>query len=161
MIWNFYEMMRLFADSDKSKLLIKGNFGLELESQRITPLGDLALTPHPLIFGDKCQNPRITTDFAESQVEMITPPYGSVSEAYASLQKIRTEVEYGIRDEMLWPFSMPPRLPSEEQIPIARFSDSQIGRDKEIYRRGLARTTKIFWNSYSTGGQSLPEKSSS
>ncbi len=138
MLWNFYEMMRLFSNSDKSRLLIKGNFGLELESQRITPLGDLALTPHPLIFGDKCQNPRITTDFAESQVEMITPPYGSVSEAYVSLQEIRTEVEYGIQDEMLWPLSMPPRLPSEEQIPIARFSDSKIGRDKEIYRRGLA-----------------------
>lgn len=138
MIWNFCEMMQLFANSDKSKLLIKGNFGLELESQRVTLLGDLALTPHPVIFGDKCQNPRITTDFSESQVEMITPPYGSVSEAYASLREIRTEVEYGIQDEMLWPLSMPPRLPSEEQIPIARFSDSEIGRYKEIYRRGLA-----------------------
>ncbi|ATW23558.1 glutamate--cysteine ligase [Candidatus Formimonas warabiya] len=138
MLWNFHEMMRLFANSDKSKLLRKGNFGLELESQRITPSGDLALTPHPLIFGDKCQNPRITTDFAESQVEMITPTYGSLSEVYASLQEIRAEVEYGIQDELLWPLSMPPRLPSEEQIPIARFSDSKIGRHKEIYRRGLA-----------------------
>lgn len=119
-------------------MLLQGNFGLELESQRITPAGDLALTPHPSQFGDKCKNPRITTDFAESQVEMITPPFGSVREAYTALQAIRAEVTDGIGAEMLWPLSMPPRLPDEDQIPIARFSNSAIGRNKETYRRGLA-----------------------
>jgi glutamate--cysteine ligase len=33
---------------------------------------------------------------------------------------------------------MPPRLPSEEIIPIAKFDDTPEGREKEIYRLGLA-----------------------
>jgi glutamate--cysteine ligase len=33
---------------------------------------------------------------------------------------------------------MPPRLPDEEKIPLARFNDSLEGREKEVYRQGLA-----------------------
>ncbi|UWG96375.1 glutamate--cysteine ligase [Dehalobacter sp. DCM] len=138
MLWNFDEVRQLFAYNNKNRLLREGNFGLELESQRITASGQLALTPHPAQFGDKTINSRITTDFAESQVEMITPPYPSVREAYAALQAIWKEVDEGIGDELLWPLSMPPRLPDEDRIPIARFADTAYGRDKETYRRGLA-----------------------
>jgi glutamate--cysteine ligase len=138
MYWNFSEIITLFSKDDRSMLLAKGNFGVEKESQRITPSGDLALTPHPSIFGDKAENPRITTDFSESQIEMVTPPFKTVEEVYDSLKEIYFEVEAGIKYELLWPLSMPPRLPAEEQIPIARFLDSKEGRDKEIYRNGLA-----------------------
>lgn len=136
---NFSEMIKIFSKEDKSKLLLQGNFGIELESQRITLSGDLALTPHPSVFGDKVENHRITTDFSESQIEMITPPYKSVEEVYNSLKAIRNEVTKGIpKDELLWPLSMPPKLPNEDLIPIAKFSDSEEGRDREAYRNGLA-----------------------
>lgn len=138
MNWDFGKMAELFLKDEKSGMLSEGNFGIERESQRVNLLGDLALTPHPAVFGDKAENPRITTDFSESQIEMITPPLKSVEEVYNSLNEIRLEVENGINGELLWPLSMPPRLPDEDRIPIARFPDSEEGRDIEAYRNGLA-----------------------
>lgn len=135
---DFYEIMKLFSKNGNSKLLAEGNFGVELESQRVKSTGDLALTPHPSVFGDKAENPHITTDFSESQIEMVTPSFKSVKEVYASLQEIYDKVKSGIGDELLWPLSMPPRLPNEEAIPIAKFSDTEEGREKELYRKGLA-----------------------
>jgi glutamate--cysteine ligase len=137
MEWNFNDLSKQFSKDDKHSLLAQGNFGIELESQRITPSGDLALTPHPSVFGDKAENPYITTDFSESQIEMITPPLKSVEETYKSLEEIYAEVKKGIKGELLWPFSMPPKLPDEAHIPIASFSASEEGREREIYRNGL------------------------
>ncbi|MGB9979762.1 glutamate--cysteine ligase [Methanobacterium sp.] len=138
MSWDFSEISKSFLKDDKGKLLVEGSFGLEKECQRVFSTGDLALTPHPPVFGDKTKNPHITNDFSESQIEIITTPFNSVEEAYESLNKISLEVEKGVEDELLWPLSMPPKLPDEEQIPIACFPDSENGKDMEIYRKGLA-----------------------
>lgn len=135
---NFDEMIQLFSNEEGGRILKGGNFGLELESQRVTADGGLALTPHPAVFGSKIENSRITTDFSESQIEMVTPAFQTAEEVYASLDAIRREVENGVGDELLWPLSMPPRLPDEEMIPIARFDDTEEGREKEAYRIGLA-----------------------
>ena len=75
MSWDFSEISESFLKDNKGKLLVEGNFGLEKECQRIISSGDLALTPHPHVFGDKTKNPHITNDFSESQVEMITKPF--------------------------------------------------------------------------------------
>jgi glutamate--cysteine ligase len=138
MNWKFYDILQFFSKSGKYKYLSEGNFGIEKESQRVTVLGDLALTSHPAVFGDKSKNERITTDFSESQIEMITPPLKSVEEVYNSLNEIQQEVQKGIQGELLWPMSMPPRLPEEKDIPIARFPESEESRDIETYRNGLA-----------------------
>ncbi len=137
MSWDFREISNSFLKDDKVRLLVEGKFGLERECQRVLPTGDLALTPHPSVFGDKIRNPRITNDFSESQIEMITTPYSSVERVYEALNKITLEVEEGIGDELLWPLSMPPKLPEEEEIPIATFP-GRDGKNMEIYRRGLA-----------------------
>jgi glutamate--cysteine ligase len=138
MNWDFLEISKSFIKDNKGNLLIDGNFGIEKESQRVTSTGYLALTDHPPAFGDKTENPRITVDFSESQIEMITPTYKSVDEVYNELDIINSEVESSIGDELLWPLSMPPKLPAEDQIPIANFSDSEHGKQMEIYRKGLA-----------------------
>jgi glutamate--cysteine ligase len=138
MDWDFTRMTQLFSNHEQSRMLLDGKWGLEKESQRITPEGDLALTNHPAVFGNKLTHPYITTDFAESQLELITAPHWTMESTYESLQAIETEAEQGIGAELLWPFSMPPRLPTEADIPIARFDDSPEGREKELYRRGLA-----------------------
>ena len=138
MNWDFLGISKSFIKDNKGKLLIDGNFGIEKESQRVTSAGDLALTEHPSAFGDKTENSRITVDFSESQIEMITPTYTSVDEVYNELNIINSEVESSIGNELLWPLSMPPKLPAEEQIPIANFSDSEHGKQMEIYRKGLA-----------------------
>jgi glutamate--cysteine ligase len=121
------------------ELLRAGLFGLERESLRVTPDGRLALTPHPAAFGEKLGNPRITVDFSESQLEMITSPAPSVEQALDALAEIRREAEGVLAEagERLWPFSMPPPLPAERDIPIARFGDTPEGRRGELYRLGL------------------------
>ena len=121
-------------------LLRSGLFGLEREALRVTPGGRLALTRHPAAFGAKLGNPRVTVDFSESQLEMITPPAPSIDGALQALAGIRDEVESVLADsgERLWPLSMPPVLPADEEIPIARFDDSPEGRHRELYRLGLA-----------------------
>ena len=138
MNWDFSEILTSFLKDGKGNLLAEGNFGFEKESQRIISSGDLALTPHPPVFGDKLENQRITTDFSESHIEMITSTFKTIEEAYEELNTICTEVENGIGDELLWPLSMPPKLPDENKIPIASFPDSEEGIYKEIYRKGLA-----------------------
>jgi glutamate--cysteine ligase len=137
MDWNFSQISGLFSN-DKSSLLLDGKWGIEKESQRVRASGELALTRHPSAFGDKLENPHVTTDFSESQIELATSPFGSVEEAYEHLIKLQLQVEKELGEELLWPLSMPPRLPAEEDILIARFGDSPEGKEREIYRSGLA-----------------------
>jgi len=127
-----------FAGADGRALLLQSTWGLEKESQRIGPDGRLALTPHPAAFGDKLTHPYITTDFAESQLELITPPLAGTMDALECLAAIHDEVYAGLGGELLWPLSMPPVLPPEEDIPIARYGPSPEGRAREAYREGLA-----------------------
>ncbi|HJV77634.1 MAG TPA: bifunctional glutamate--cysteine ligase GshA/glutathione synthetase GshB [Paludibacter sp.] len=120
----------------KGNIWLKGLFGLEKENIRVDKQGVISQTPHPPIFEDKLKQPYITTDFSESQVEMITPPLSSVKEALGFLETIHDLVSLELNDELLWPQSMPPVLPSEEHIPIARYSS--IGQKDEEYRNKLA-----------------------
>lgn len=62
--------------------LLKGSFGIEWESLRAHSNGMLSLRPHPSVFGNKSTNPFITTDFSESQIEIITPTFDTIDEAY-------------------------------------------------------------------------------
>lgn len=106
--------------------LFKGQFGLEKENVRVDKEGNLALTAHPEAFGNKSENPYITTDFSESQIEIITPVYSSIEEAYSFLEALQDIVvqELSEHDEYLWTSSNPPTLPREEDIPIAMLNDS-------------------------------------
>ena len=118
--------------------------GLEKESLRATPEGALALTPHPVALGSALTHPHITTDYCESQLELITGVHGSVESCLAELQEIhqftvRTMREQGgaAAQEMLWAASMPCGLPTDETIPLGRYGNSNVGRAKSVYRMGL------------------------
>jgi glutamate--cysteine ligase len=137
MDWIFEQVLDTITTKDE-KLLLKGKWGIERESQRVTAAGDLALTEHPAGFGNKLKNKEITTDFSESQIELITPPFSSVEEVHGYLEMLTSKVNNQLKQEYLWPLSMPPRLPDEKSIPIARFDDTPEGKEKEIYRLGLA-----------------------
>ncbi|WP_282037867.1 bifunctional glutamate--cysteine ligase GshA/glutathione synthetase GshB [Saccharicrinis aurantiacus] len=122
---------------NKSSRLFEGGFGFEKENVRVTPEGRLAQTPHPAVLGNKLKHPYITTDFSESQIEMITPVRHSITEALGFLETLHDEVSMHLDEELLWPQSAPPELPdSELEIPIAKF-DAE-GADLEEYRRYLA-----------------------
>ncbi len=114
--------------------------GIEKESLRALPTGGLALTPHPAALGSALTHPRITTDFSESQVELITGVHSDAKSCLAELTEIHQFTYRTLRDagdEMLWVSSMPCGLPTDETIPIGRYGASNVGRAKSVYRMGL------------------------
>ena len=119
------------------KELLKGNFGIEREGLRCDESGNLSMKNHPKVFGDKLSNPYITTDFSESQMELITPTFKSTEETYKFLSALYDIVAMEIEDEYLWPQSMPCIIPEDNKIPIARFSDNKLGKTASEYREKL------------------------
>ena len=112
--------------------------GIEKESLRALPDGTLALTPHPAALGSALTHPHITTDFSESQLELITGVHADVEACLEELTQIHQFVyRVPIGDEMLWVASMPCGLPADETIPIGRYGTSNVGRAKSVYRMGL------------------------
>ncbi len=112
--------------------------GIEKESLRATPAGSLALTPHPAALGSALTHPHITTDYSESQLELITGVHASVEQCLEELTQIHQFVYRQLGEERLWVSSMPCRLPTDETIPIGRYGPSNVGRAKSVYRMGLA-----------------------
>jgi glutamate--cysteine ligase len=111
--------------------------GIEKESLRVQPGGALALTPHPAALGSALAHPNITTDFSESQVELITGVHTGVASCLDELTQIHQFVYREIGDELLWVGSMPCGLPADETIPIGSYGPSNVGRAKSVYRMGL------------------------
>jgi glutamate--cysteine ligase len=111
--------------------------GIEKESLRVTPDGTLAATPHPQALGAALTHPHITTDFSESQLELITGVNATGASCIAELARIHQFVYRHIGDELLWCASMPCRAPDDAAIPIAQFGQSNVGRAKTVYRTGL------------------------
>jgi len=120
----------------KGNIWLKGLFGVEKENIRVDKQGLISQTPHPAVFGDKLNHAYITTDFSESQVEMITPPLPSIGQTLGFLETIHDIVSLELNDEYLWPQSIPPILPNEDQIPLARYGNK--GSEEEKYREKLA-----------------------
>lgn len=111
--------------------------GVEKESLRATPSGDLALTPHPASLGSALAHPYITTDFAEALIELVTQPHHSVGQLVDELTDVHSYVAQHNPTEILWNQSMPARLPAESEIPIAWYGRSNSGLLKHVYRVGL------------------------
>ena len=118
--------------------------GIEKESLRAGPSGALALTPHPVALGAPLTHPHITTDYSESQLELITGVHAGVESCLDELTRIHQFVyralaheHHGAGDERLWVGSMPCGLPPDETIPLGRYGSSNIGRAKSVYRMGL------------------------
>ncbi len=114
--------------------------GVEKESLRARPGGALATTPHPAALGSALTHPHITTDFSESQLELVTGAHASVPDCLAELQRIHQGV-YRVLDaagdERLWVSSMPCKLPADDQIPLGQYGSSNVGQAKTVYRTGL------------------------
>jgi glutamate--cysteine ligase len=116
-------------------LLLDGNFGLEKESLRITPDGHFAHTSHP--FPD---DNHIVRDFCENQTEINTPVMPTAHEAVESLagytRRIHQTLHTLPQRELLWPFSNPPLIRNEADIPVARFEGGRAS--KTTYREYLS-----------------------
>ena len=111
--------------------------GIEKESLRTAPTGVLAMTPHPRSLGSALTHPHITTDFSESQVELITGVHAGVEDCLAELQEVQKATFQALGEETLWVSSMPCGLPADDAIPLGQFGTSNVGQSKTVYRRGL------------------------
>lgn len=116
-------------------LLLKGNFGLEKESLRVDENGFLSHTKHPFL-----DNKHIVRDFCENQTEINTPVLKSAEAAIQSLSQYNSEIHRQLKaltpKEYLWPFSNPPYIKNEDDIPIAHFEG--IETSKTAYRHYLS-----------------------
>ncbi len=124
-------------DLGGNAVLAGGLKGLEKESLRVTPSGDVAQTPHPPALGSALTHPSITTDYSEALLEFITAPFADVSDTLRSLRDLHVFVYRNIGDELLWATSMPCVVDGDASIPIARYGSSNVGRMKYVYRVGL------------------------
>jgi len=140
--YTYHDPVLPLISENLSKRIFRGRFGLEKENVRVRASGKMALTPHPTAFGNKLNHPYITTDFSESQIEMITPPLPDISEALGFLETLHDEVSLHLENnpqggEFLWPQSAPPELPeSDEDIPLAEFGC--CGEEQAKYREYLS-----------------------
>ncbi len=117
------------------KYLLKGAFGLEKENLRVLSDGSLSHTPHPAP-----SDSHIVRDFSEGQIEINTDPYPSAEEAVAALSKHEKDLKKILsglpKPEYLWPFSNPPYIKGEDDIPIAEFTGEDAWKTE--YRKHLS-----------------------
>ena len=111
--------------------------GLEKEALRVTPDGKVAASPHPQALGSALTHPYITTDFSEALLELVTPAVATPTAALAFLNNLHLFVYRHIGDERLWATSMPCVIGGGATIPLAYYGESNAGRMKTLYRRGL------------------------
>lgn len=113
--------------------------GIEKEGLRMSPTGYIAKTPHPSKLGSKLTHPFITTDYAESLLELITKPQSTPQQALNMLKELHILVQNSLENnELFWSLSMPCMLSDDdEDIILADYGSSNIGRLKTLYRHGL------------------------
>lgn len=126
----------LHADNPEvRKLLLHGEFGLEKESLRVDENGNLSHTRHPF-----SKDKHIVRDFCENQTEINTPVRKGAGEAVKSLDSYYKEMQKTLKAlehrEYLWPFSNPPYIKNEEDIPIAAFEGPDSSKTE--YRKYLS-----------------------
>ncbi len=124
-------------NSGERAVLRGGRKGVEKESLRVSLQGDIVATRHPEALGSPLTNEHITTDFSESLIELVTPPFGESWELLQYLCDIHQFVYRHLNEELLWATSMPCAISGDESIPLAQFGSSNVGRMKTVYRHGL------------------------
>ncbi|MGF1684562.1 glutamate--cysteine ligase [Photobacterium minamisatsumaniensis] len=113
--------------------------GIERESIRTSSQGSLSQHAHPTQLGSALTHPHITTDFAEAQLELVTPAVSNKAETFGFLTTLHRFVNDNLPEgELMWAGSMPPALPDDKAIAIADYGSSNAGRMKMLYREGLA-----------------------
>ncbi len=122
-------------DNTTTKEYIRqAEFGIERESLRVNADGTLAQTSHPFE-----SHKNIDRDFCENQIEIIgdvfTDPQKLNDQLMALQQYINTKLKEN--GELLWPFSNPPRISGEDEIPVAEYTGHL--QNKSVYRQYLAQ----------------------
>jgi len=131
------EYLSVFDKEENIAALTGFGRGIEREALRVLAEGKLSETPHAYSIGSALTNPYITTDYSETLLEFITPVNLKPEDAIAQLQDIQKFTLSQIDNELLWPMSMPCFVEDADKISLAEYGSSNIGKMKNVYRRGL------------------------
>lgn len=114
------------------EVLLEGCFGLEKESLRVDENGYMAHTPDPFP-----EDEHIVRDFCENQTEINTPVLKSAKEAVDSLESYYILIQKALAKlpnrEYLWPFSNPPYIRNEADVPVAKFEGEDASKTEYRY----------------------------
>ncbi|WP_163830898.1 glutamate--cysteine ligase [Spartinivicinus ruber] len=138
MTTKYQAILAVLSQTDNVQLLSQLQHGIEKESLRVDIAGHLSQQPHPDQLGSKLTHPYITTDYSEALLEFITPVYHNPADALHFQHQLHQYTYQHLGAELLWVNSMPCLLGSDEEIPIAYYGDSNLGKMKYVYREGLA-----------------------
>ena len=127
----------LFSASQSAQVLRGITRGFEKECLRVDAHGALARTPHPRDLGSKLTHPWITTDYAESLLEFITPPSQDPNFPLQFLRDIHRYTARNLGGETMWPGSMPCEVGEDKDIALANYGTSNSAHIKNVYRNGL------------------------
>lgn len=142
-----------FTLADAS-LLWQSTIGLEREALRLDYEGRISQHLHSKKWGTRNHQPYIQTDFAESQIEFITPPVKQPDEILdwfsANHQIIQTQLEETEYQELIWPFSMPGHIGDPDLIKVAQLSNKKEFEYREhlvdIYGKHVQLVSGIHYN---------------
>lgn len=134
---SFAERIAVLKLPEVQETLPNIKHGVERETLRINANGSLSQMPHHSGLGSALTHETITTDFSESLLEFITPPESDPDVTLAQLADVHKYVMQNIGDERLWPMSMPCFIDGEDNIPLAQYGSSNVGKMKTLYRTGL------------------------
>ena len=62
-------------NSGERGVLLGGLKGVEKESLRVTPDGQISKRPHPRALGSALTHDHVTTDYSEALIELVTPTF--------------------------------------------------------------------------------------
>ncbi len=133
----FKNYIDAFADTKNNASLSGIGRGIEREGLRVLPEGKLSNKGHFTGLGSALTHPNITTDYAETLLEFITPVSQSPEQSIAQLQDIQKYTLSHIDGELIWPMSMPCFVENDDDITIAQYGSSNIATMKTVYRQGL------------------------
>lgn len=140
------DFKKMLGDDLVKPYVLKARYGIERESQRVDLSGNLAKTDHPESITLKDDHPYIQRDFAETQMELITPATETLEELFNYLAAIHDVAYRSMGEhEMLWPLSMPPQLPEkEEDIVIAKLENAENVRYRQYLSKSYGRRKQMI-----------------
>ncbi len=127
----------LIDTSHRCQNLKRVEVAIEHETFRVID-GKISNKNHPINFEPKQEHKFITTDFSESQMELITPVHCSTYELYNFSNTLYDIAVLEIEDdEYLLPYSMPPKIEDDSEIREAIFIGDENGKKAKEYRSYL------------------------
>ncbi|WP_461239730.1 glutamate--cysteine ligase [Paucilactobacillus sp. N302-9] len=129
----FSEIGQIIFDNEAVAKTQDFTMGLEVEMQRVDANGNFSKEPYPFGIGNEQTNPWITNDLLETMPEVVTPPAATALDAMHYLFSINNALRQALAPgELLWPLSMPPKLPADEsQLQLAKMGPT---REKYLHK---------------------------